>query len=411
MSDTKAPENIVDLAPELLELILSYLEPRHLASYGMTCRRARDFIRPSNQLLWKQTFLHVFDHPKHVWETLVPAARAENRLRESTWDWHHELVRRVKVCHLVLEQDKEAIAAQIEHVVSTLLDIQQTASRRASVGPDSPVSLNVLYLKRLVHRSRDFDCIVHDFDRAITSVALPMDMIPDLDRPLTRSMLGRRVDAPEWASRFHIIYGPTEKEEESVRSKAAARAIVYDWSVTGPEADYGPFKKDRSGTVNIQAVEAISSLMHRIFDTSLKPYHLQPTGFDIHIPCYQPFDPSVPEDWAGVSGTWAGTYAFLDYRALVHYNFAHNMEHPLDLGNYEEACGDLMRLDLAIDDSEELKQDKRLQSDLPYCKDLPKLYFDGTSTRQATERPSIGVRGVACLATGGREVRWRLIIR
>jgi hypothetical protein len=186
---------------------------------------------------------------------------------------------------------------------------------------------------------------------------------------------------------------------------------VYDWSVTGEDAEYGPFHKDGSGEVNWQSVEAISSLMHRIFDTSLKAYRLHPTGFDVHVPHRQPINPAAPDDWAGVTGVWAGTYAFLDYRALVHYNFAHSLEHPLDLGNYEEACGDLMRFDLEIDDSEELQNDQRLQSDLPYCDDLPKLYFEGTSTRQATERPSIGVRGVACLAPSGREVRWRLIIR
>ena len=194
-------------------------------------------------------------------------------------------------------------------------------------------------------------------------------------------------------------------------AKAAARAVVYDWAVTNEDAEYGPFNKDGSGTVNWQAVEAISSLMHRVFDTALKGYHLQPTGYHLHVPRIQPTNPTVPEDWAGVTGTWAGTYAFLDYRALVHYNFAHTLEHHLDLGNYEEACGDLMRLDLKINDSEELTQDPRLQSTLPYCDDLPKLFFEGTSTRQATERPSINVRGVACLAPGGREVRWRLIIR
>jgi hypothetical protein len=207
-----------------------------------------------------------------------------------------------------------------------------------------------------------------------------------------------------------IIYGPTERELDSTASKAAARAIVYDWSVTGEDAEYGPFHKDGSGEVNWQSVEAISSLMHRIFDTALKTYHLHPTGFDIHVPHRQPINPAAPDDWAGVTGIWAGTYSYLDYRALVHYNFAHSLEHPLDLGNSEEACGDLMRFDLEIDDSEELQNDKRLQSDLPYCNDLPKLYFEGTSTRQATERPSISVRGVACLTPSGREVRWRFII-
>lgn len=102
------------------------------------------------------------------------------------------------------------------------------------------------------------------------------------------------------------MHGPTKREQESTASKAAARAIVYDWSVTSEDADYGPFLKDGSGAVDWQSVEAISSLMHRIFDTALKTYHLHPTGFDVHLPHRQPVDPAAPEDWAGVAGTWAG---------------------------------------------------------------------------------------------------------
>lgn len=208
-----------------------------------------------------------------------------------------------------------------------------------------------------------------------------------------------------------IIHGPTQREEDSVSSKAGARAVVYDWSSTSEDADFGPFYKDRSGRVNWQLIEAISSLMHRLFATALKSYHLRPTGYDRHVPSSQPMDPALPNDWAGVTGTWAGTYAFLDYRALVHYNFAHTLEHHLDLGECEEACGDMMRLDLELDDSDDLRQDPRLQSSLPTCDDLPSLFFQGSSTGQATERPTIQVRGMACLAPGGREVRWRLIIR
>lgn len=429
MSDSKAPESLVELAPELLDLVLTYLGPQELTRFGATCRRARDFTRPTNQLLWKQTFLHKFDHPKHVWNQLVPTARSANQPREALWDWHRELMRRMKVFHLLLGGNSQTIAPQIENVVNTLLDVQQTASRTHKLGYNELQSLNIKYLKYIERRIESLDFIVHDFTRHPNSLAVPNQLKMDLDlhRPVTRSILRNSAAVPEYASRFHvsyqfrkachssnkskIIYGPTQREQESTAAKAGARAIVYDWGVTSEEADFGPFNKDGTGTVNWQAVEAISSLMHRIFDTALKAYQLSPTGFDIHVPQTQPKDPANPKDWAGVTSIWVGTYAFLDYRALVHYNFSHSLEHPLDLGNYEEACGDLMRLNLKLDDSEELKEDERLQTNLPYCNDLPKLFFEGTSTRQATERPSITVRGVACLAPGGREVRWRLIIR
>jgi len=208
-----------------------------------------------------------------------------------------------------------------------------------------------------------------------------------------------------------IIYGPTRREEDSVRSKAAARAVVYDWASTGPEAEYGPFENNGSGNVNWPMLEALSSLMHRVFDTSLKDYRLQHSGFRTNMPAAIPRNPNYPKDWAGATGQWLGTYAFLDYRTLVHYNFAHDRQHPLDLGNHEEACGDLMCMELTIDDSEELRKDHRLQTNLPYCQDHPKIFFQGTSEDPHSVGPAIEVRGSVCLAPGGREVRWRFIIR
>ena len=83
----------------------------------------------------------------------------------------------------------------------------------------------------------------------------------------------------------------------------------------------------------------------------------------------------------------------------------------MDLGSYEEACGDLMKLELEISDSEELQHDPKLQTHLPYCKDLPKQYFSGSSSRGPIGRPYIMVRGCVNLVPGGREVRWRFIIR
>lgn len=401
-SNMDPPETLVDLAPELLQLVLAHLAPHDLVRFGQTCRRAHDFIRPAaNQHLWESVFTNTFDHPKHAWCRLAPTARRDHQPREALWDWHRELVRRTHVFNLLVRGDRPQIARQLEHVVTTLLDVQQTAS----------TSLNTDYLHHLEQTVGGFDHIVHDFSNHPHSLAVPQPSETIHQRPVTRSMLRRSAVAPEWASRFHIIHGPTRREEESPSSKAGARALVYDWTSTGEEADFGPFYKDCSGKVNWQLLEAISSLMHRIFATALEGYHLRPTGYDLHVPLGQPMHSAIPNDWAGVTGTWVGTYAFLDYRALVHYNFAHTLEHHLGLEDCEEACGDMMRLDLELDDSDELSRDPRLQSSLPTCDDLPKLFFRGSSTAQATERPAIQVRGMTCLAYGGREVRWRLIIR
>ncbi|KAF2868318.1 hypothetical protein BDV95DRAFT_609806 [Massariosphaeria phaeospora] len=401
---------LIELAPELLELILSFLGPRDVVSFGRTCQRANPFIQPRNQLLWRSAFLHLFDDPNHAWTLLMPAARAKNRRRESTWDWFVELSRRLKASKAVCQPSNADLVTNPELAITTFLDIVETASY--SFVDDSEVhtmSLNVDFLERLFATAPNPEKIVHDYHyRHSETMSLPLHLLTEPNRPITRSMMGRRVAIPDWASRFHIFYGITSREEDSIRAKAAARAIVYDWAVSGPSAEHGPLVQDNSGTVNWQTLEAISSLMHRIFEIARSPHIKTPSGFRNNIA--RPMDVLDPDDWAGVSRTWLGTYAFLDYRALAQYNFANQLEYPLDLGAYEESCGDLMRLELDIDNSDELQQDPRLQIRLPYCQDLPILHFSGTSSRSPPGRPLILVRGCVCLVPGGREVRWRFII-
>jgi hypothetical protein len=405
------PDRLAELAPELLELVLSYLNPRDLTSFASTSQRAHTFVHPNNKLLWRSAFLHVFDDPKDAWNLLLPTARAENQHRESSWDWYREVHRRYTAFNVVCGiGNRPLLLPDPENVVTALLDVYDTASCSSALNTEDRASLNVNFLERLFRIAPGAERVVHDYHRDIETISLPLEFMFQ-DRPITRSMLNLKAIVPEWASRFHAFYGMTEREDESVRSKSSARALVYDWSVTSANADYGPLTKDGSGTVNWQTLEAITSLMHRIFNNTKGSKYMLPTGFRNHIPHSLTPDPVHPEDWAGITRMWVGTYAFLDYRALVHYNFANNIEYPMDLGAYEEASGDLMCLQLQISDDEELQKDFRLESDLPYCKDLPKLYFEGHSGGRPTGRLPIQVRGSVCLASGARQVRWRFIIR
>lgn len=204
MSELHAPASLVELAPEILELILSYLPHQHLTSFGRTSHRANEFIRPNNQILWKACYLHIFDHPKHVWDSLVPTARASNRHREATWDWHHELRRRLVAANALCKPNKERLLTDIQDVVDALLDIRDTASYSLTTESDEPRSMNLRFLNKLLARAPNVDPIVHDYHRDIDSMSLPLDLMADLDRPFTRSMLGRKVQVPEWASRLHV---------------------------------------------------------------------------------------------------------------------------------------------------------------------------------------------------------------
>ena len=195
----------MDLAPELLELILSYLEPHDLVSFARTCHRANEYIRPDNQMLWKAAFLHVFDHPKRAWASWTPTARAANRRREAEWDWFRELRRRCVAFHAVCQANAVA-QTDIKDVVTALLDVNQTASLLFVAGQSSPESLNLRFLDQLQQQAPDFDRFVHDYQHGIDSMSLPLESKAEHDRPITRSMLGRRVDVPVWASRFHVSF-------------------------------------------------------------------------------------------------------------------------------------------------------------------------------------------------------------
>ena len=196
---------LVDLAPELLELILSYLAPHDLVNFARTCHRAHAFIRPSNQILWKAAFLHVFDHPKHAWASWTPTARAANRPREETWDWYKELRRRCLAFLQICEADTIA-QADVKGIITALLDVIQTASYPDVVAHGSVESCNLNFLERLKQSAPNFDRFVYDYQHGIDSMSLPLDSKIEHDRPITRSMLGRRVAVPVWASRFHVCF-------------------------------------------------------------------------------------------------------------------------------------------------------------------------------------------------------------
>lgn len=196
-------DRLHDLAPELLELVLSYLKPHDIASFGRTCQRARAFVHPTNKLLWRSAFLHIFYDPQNAWDLLLPTARAENRPRESAWDWFRELRRRYTAFNVVYEAANGPFLASPKLVVASLLDVCDTASYSKVAGTESRVSLNMDFMDRLFRIAPKAEQIVHDYHRDIESMSLPAEFHHD-DRPFTRSMLNQTCIVPEWASRFHV---------------------------------------------------------------------------------------------------------------------------------------------------------------------------------------------------------------
>jgi hypothetical protein len=193
---------LTELTPEVLDLVLSHLPPQDIAHFGRTCRGANLFIRPSNQVLWRSAFLHVFDDPRGAWELLQPTARAANHTREQAWNWHAELKRRYLGVNALWQDDGTALTDP-EGVVNTFLDILETASYSTVTGSEHHLSLNADFLHQHFKKAPRPERIVHDYHR---DTSLPLHLMADADRPLTRSNLWRRTLVPDWASKFHVSF-------------------------------------------------------------------------------------------------------------------------------------------------------------------------------------------------------------
>ncbi|OAL30915.1 hypothetical protein AYO20_08500 [Fonsecaea nubica] len=410
---------VLGLPREILAHILSYLPPAVIASFGRTCKAAHDFVRPQNQLLWRSAFLHVFDDPNDAWSMMPnPTPLAAER----EWDWHRELSTRLMALRSV--QSKWCgLDSRAETYLNALLDILDTAKfapnpRDIANGQipkedDRTTSLNLQILSGLTPYRDGIESLIHDVGTRRTPQGARSDeRLLGTTLRFTRSMTASENDKnrPESACRLHVAYGLTTRERIEHRARGAARRKVYNWSLSGPDNDYGPFYRDGSGKVDWALLEAVFSVISRNFSMCVEGRIAMPQGFCFSLPHRTLPDPTIPNDWARVTGAWLGTYSWLDYSDLVTFN-AWTSDHPgrPTLDDEPEDCGDLMKLELKLDDT--VASDSRLMTSLPVCTDLPVLYFSGLSRGHAgMHRPVIGVRGCASLVPGGREVRWRYII-
>ncbi|KAJ9602091.1 hypothetical protein H2200_013451 [Cladophialophora chaetospira] len=397
---------MLDLPQEILANILSFLEPHSIIHFGQSCRAAYVSVGPQNQILWRSAFLHVFDDPNEAW-SMMPGKPPLTADRD--WDWHAELSRRFLALRAVRSRwcgsDTRA-----EGYIDALLSILDTAKPALSARDiakgripredDRYTSTNLQVLSNLAECRDGLESLIHD---------IPMDGMP---RPVTRSrtLLETEKRRPASASRLHVIYGLTNRERIEHKARGAARRKVYDWNLTSEDNEYAPFLRDGSGKVDWPLLEGVMSVIGRNFTMCVEGSLSMPQGFCFSLPYRTLLDPTTPDDWARVSGPWLGTYSFLDYADLFAFN---NWEDQLGsrptLEDEPEDCGDLMRLELRLDES--IASDPRLQTTLPVCTDLPVLFFSGLSRGHAgIHRPVIGVRGSASLVPGGREVRWRFLI-
>lgn len=414
------------LPQEILSQIFSYLPPADIVHIGQTCRLAHGFIVPENKLLWQAAFTQIFDSPQQAWSSIPKTIRPNHILDvEKRWNWYHELKRRclaLKAIHPRTIGDFDQKEFSAEDVAQTLLEIIDTAKSRPTDAEiargavpqiDDRSSLNISLLTSTQDPWGRLENFIHDSHTPVDNG--DDDDVPSylIGRPITRSIsLQKRLGSrTEHQSRLHVLYGRTAREKLEHGSKGRARRIVYNWNHPVAENDYGPFKPDGSGEVNWTVLEGVMSVITRNFEMCVDGRIAMPPGFCYSIPYRTLTNPNVPEDWANVTGSWLGTYSFLDYADLFHFNTWNDVSTVPTLEDVPEACGDLMRLELKLNPS--LAADPKLQSTLPRCEEYPTLYFSGPSKSYdpfGHPRMQISFRGCVSLCPGGREVRWRYII-
>ncbi|OAP54520.1 hypothetical protein AYL99_10968 [Fonsecaea erecta] len=409
----------LDLPREILAQVLSCLPPADIVHVGQTCKAAHEFVRPQNQILWRSAFLHVFDDPNDAW-SMMPGHTS--LAAERGWDWHRELSARMAALRGV-QSKRCGLDSRGKAYLEALLDILDTAkfalstrdiaSGKTPKEDDRTTSLNLQILSDLIAHREGIESLIHDVgsQRMVRRARSDECTLASTLR-FTRSMTACENDKnrPESASRLHVLYGLTTRERIEHRARGAARRKVYNWSLSGPDNDYGPFHRDGSGKVDWSLLEAVVSVISLNFSMCVEGRIAMPQGFCYSLPHRTLTDPTTPNDWARVTGTWLGTYSWLDYADLVSFNtWTSDFAAQPTLDDEPEDCGDLMKLELKLDDA--VSHDPRLFTTLAVCTDLPVLYFSGLSRGHAgIHRPVIGVRGCASLVPGGREVRWRFII-
>lgn len=243
-----------------------------------------------------------------AWEAQVASVR--NKDAEQNWDWYSRLAQRKTVSRLIESVRLIPFTDDYTSVRQTILDMIETAKPRLTpteiargVRPqmDDRRSLNLNVLADFsVSGRKNLERIIHSRQMQALSERPPRAFD---GRPVTRST-EPVVEQPDEASRLHLLYGMTELEQGHPRLRGISRRLVYDWSLTGPQTDYGPFKLDGSGHVNWQLLEGVCSTISRNFCRCADGRLIMPEGFHYSIPYRTLPDPTVPDDWAGAQGTW-----------------------------------------------------------------------------------------------------------
>ncbi|WVQ74444.1 hypothetical protein IAR50_004045 [Cryptococcus sp. DSM 104548] len=451
VSDCQERSAFLGLPKEIIDKVLTSFGDHDnvsLARIAMTCQemRAHIYLNP-DQYLWRDIFLQNYDDPRTAaapWET----AHTEDI------DWRQKVKDRefvFRVLDLWHEDQWDEAIKYIDLICDTLLDMyldlphieEDEYPEESQTSYHPRASKNTPILSYLCSSP----LFIHIYRKHRLCPQSP-------NHPRLRPLAGAR-QIPQWSvrrqikiqtnpklARLHTLLPPhfDENDEADREWRGFMRELVYSIKGFSEANDYGPFHTD--GTVDWVICDAVGSVMMSNADEVMnspeisehwrdsivpRSYGVEPTrgwGFShverpLHLPSNQIWD------WAGVEGTWEGSYAFIDYTDWISLNepqliLQRGRVAQLDLTRYHEAVGDLMRLRLVLDDPTDPCSPTHhlppIKSNLPTSTALPPIRFVGASlSSNDVEHPSppLGfVRGTVQLtADNPPQVRWTLVIR
>ncbi|KAG8732841.1 hypothetical protein FRC11_010610 [Ceratobasidium sp. 423] len=426
---------LLDLPPEVLDIIIWKLPPVALSSFSGTCRALSSYIQGLGDLLWRDLFLCLWDDPRLADEAImatrvpwfcishladadldqdqrpqfyVPSELVDgNSLPPTQFRWRDQVQRRISaeifLSKLGLSScaSEEKIPARRSRSIRTLLSILETTPAASSTFTRSR---NVAWLGKLLHRSKfstEFFMrhFLHDPDIAQPNTE---------DRQLTAEL------------QVHFFAEHKLTLEQAKLSRLNARAYVYNIQNYREEGWHGPWRMTERGMepnwIHLAACQRV--VLENLAQRKIigHNYPTPPTGPEAvwggsskAMVTARKNNPSrINEngfnDWAGVEGVWRRLVCFMDYRDFHEYNVhSRRPSGELDTSVFQHKLFNeatrIITMTLKITRSEPAN---------PPFEHRPTLHFSGFSI--ANDTMISAVHGFVCMTPNGY-VRWRLVTR
>ncbi|KAK0718149.1 hypothetical protein B0T26DRAFT_777698 [Lasiosphaeria miniovina] len=392
---------LIQLPPEIVHNILSFVDPDTLPVLQKTCRYFYTFVK-GNSALCREIYCHTLDEPPSY-----------------DLDWERELQDVLRLRRICARKGTEKVSpsvcqavvacVQLPFVFNTATRLLKNASRggtRQARSVTYPQSRNASLLTELFESDENREAFLSRsflFERA---------------RGRTNGIQNPPQEDHQQSAKLHSLFGmPLLKlgRTRSSRMYPFACSKVYDLREYTENTRWGPFMNDGSDRIDWEKVEAIllvlrNNMKNKGLDTFPIFSNFWNTAFGgswprSYIPWPEEQERSELElqDLYNVSGTWLRVVCFLDYNDFFSYNFPIGDHLPDNIPRPALNTGEATRLILMK--IHVTKVEAPGESD---GQDHPVVHFEGFSRSldgSWDENANSDLRGTARMTPEG-EVRW-----